>query len=66
MNGVQVAIRAQTGSMVVGNQDLRIGGNASFAGEFYNGLIDNVRVYNRALSAAEIGAEITAAGGVTP
>ncbi len=66
VNGVQVASRPQTGNMAAGNQALRIGGNGSFAGEFYNGLIDNVRVYNRALSAAEIGAEITAAGGTTP
>ena len=64
VNGVQVGIRAQTGNMTVGNQPLRIGGNQVFSGEFYNGLIDNVRVYNRALTAAELSAEITAAGGV--
>jgi hypothetical protein len=63
VNGTQVASRPQTGNMTVGNQALRVGGNGSFAGEFYNGLIDNVRVYNRALSEAEIDAEIAAAGG---
>jgi hypothetical protein len=64
VNGVQVSSRAQAGNMTVGNQPLRIGGNQVFSGEFYSGLIDNVRVYNRALTAAELSAEITAAGGV--
>jgi Concanavalin A-like lectin/glucanases superfamily len=32
---------------------LRIGGNSIWT-EWFNGLIDNVRVYNRALSATEI------------
>ena len=54
VNGTQVASRVQGGAMAVGNGALRIGGNNSFAGEFFRGLIDEVRVYNRALSAAEI------------
>ncbi len=33
---------------------LRIGGNAIWSGEFFAGLIDELRVYNRALSATEI------------
>ena len=66
VNGVEVSSRAQAGNMAVGNQPIRIGGNQAFTGEFYNGLIDNVRVYNRALTAAELSAEITAAGGVAP
>jgi hypothetical protein len=33
---------------------LRIGGNAIWNNEFFAGLIDELRVYNRALSAAEI------------
>ena len=32
---------------------LRIGGN-TYSTEFFPGLIDNLRIYNRALSAAEI------------
>jgi hypothetical protein len=35
---------------------LRIGGNAPW-GEYFHGLIDEVRIYNRALSAAEIQAD---------
>jgi hypothetical protein len=57
INGVLVATRAQTGSMAVGNQPLRIGGN-NVSGEFFRGVIDEVRVYNRALSVAEIGADM--------
>lgn len=58
INGVLVATRAQTGNIAVGNQALRIGGN-NMSGEFFKGLIDEVRIYNRALSAAEISADMT-------
>jgi hypothetical protein len=44
--------------MAVGNEPLRIGGDASFAGEFFQGLIDEVKVYNRALTVAEIRADM--------
>ena len=63
VNGELISSRPQTGNIAAGNQPLRIGGNNAFAGEFYNGLIDNVRVYNRALPEAEIDAEIAAVGG---
>jgi len=59
INGVLVATKAQTGSIAVGNQPLRIGGN-NVSGEFFRGIIDEVRVYNRALSAAEITTDMTA------
>jgi hypothetical protein len=64
VNGAQVASRAQAGGMTVSGGALRIGGNNSFAGEFFEGLIDDVRVYNRALSAAEIAGDM--AGGAPP
>ena len=60
INGVLVATRAQTGSIAVGNQPLRIGGN-NVSGEFFRGIIDEVRVYNRALSAADITADMATA-----
>jgi fibronectin type 3 domain-containing protein len=60
MNGVQVGSRAQTGNMAVSAGALRVGGNAVW-GEFFAGLIDEVRVYNRALTAAEIQADMNAA-----
>jgi hypothetical protein len=53
VNGVQVGSRAQTGNMLVSTRTLRIGGNSVW-GEYFNGIIDDVRVYNRALTAAEI------------
>ena len=54
VNGVQVGTRAQTGSMLTSTRALRIGGNAVWSNEFFRGLIDDVRIYNRALSAGEI------------
>jgi beta-lactam-binding protein with PASTA domain len=54
VNGVLVGTTPGTGGIVVSNGAIRIGGNASSTGEFFQGLIDEVRVYNRALSAAEI------------
>lgn len=53
VNGVQVASRAQTGSISVSSGSLRIGGD-NIWGEFFQGRVDEVRIYNRALSPAEI------------
>jgi len=53
VNGVSVATQAATGSIASNTGPLRIGGNAIW-GEYFNGLIDEVRVYSRALSASEI------------
>jgi hypothetical protein len=58
VNGTLVASRAQTGSIAASNGALRIGGNNSWPGEFFGGLIDEVRIYNRALSAAEVTADM--------
>jgi hypothetical protein len=59
VNGVEVASRAQTGTVLATTGPLRIGGNGVW-GEFFAGRIDDVRVYNRALSAAEILADMLA------
>ncbi len=53
VNGTLVATTAAPGALTVSNGALRIGGN-NIWGEYFAGLIDEVRVYNRALSAAEI------------
>lgn len=58
VNGVQVAVRAQTGAIKQSNGALRIGGN-SIWGEYFNGYIDDIRLYNRALSATEIAKDFT-------
>jgi PKD repeat protein len=62
VNGTQVASRAQTGSLTVSDRVLRIGGNSVWS-EFFKGHIDEVRVYNRALKAEEIQADMNTAGG---
>jgi hypothetical protein len=59
VNGVQAGSRAQTGNIAVSAAPLRVGGNAVWT-EFFAGLIDEVRVYNRALSPAEIQADMNA------
>jgi hypothetical protein len=59
VNGVQVGSVAGSGAITVSNGALRIGGDASSTGEFFTGMIDEVRVYNRALSPAEIQSDMT-------
>jgi hypothetical protein len=51
VNGEQVATGALSGTTVKTSAPLRIGG---VGGEWFRGRIDDVRVYDRALSAAEI------------
>jgi hypothetical protein len=56
VNGVQVSQRAQTGAIQTSNYVMRIGGN-SIWGEYFQGTIDEVRIYNRALSSTEVGTD---------
>ena len=53
INGVQVANRAQTGNIQTSTGALNIGGDSVF-GQWFQGKIDEVRIYNRALSQSEI------------
>ena len=53
LNGVQVVSRAQSGLIQTSNGDLNIGASLSDPG-FFAGLIDEIRIYNRPLSAVEI------------
>src|SRR5262249_52367666 len=57
VNGNQVSSQSCVGSIITSSGVLRIGGN-SFWGEYFNGLIDEVRIYNRALSGSEITADM--------
>ena len=57
VNGVEVATRAQTGPVRTSDSPLRIGGNSVW-GEFFQGRIDQVRIYSRALAADEIRADM--------
>jgi hypothetical protein len=60
VNGTQVATRAAPGAMAASTNALKIGGNAVWA-EWFRGAIDEVRVYDRPLTAAEITADMTRA-----
>jgi len=53
VNGVQVSSRTQTGQIAISTNPLQIGGDSIY-GQYFPGNIDEVRVYNRTLSAAEI------------
>lgn len=57
VNGVQVASRAQTGKILASTGALRIGGNGLW-GEYFTGRIDELRIYNRALTASEIASDM--------
>ncbi len=60
VNGTQVAFASAAGAMATSNDPLRIGGNSMW-GEYFKGSIDEVRLYNRALSGSEITADMNAA-----
>ena len=60
VNGRQVRTSAIGGTLPASANPLRIGGN-SLWGEYFAGTIDEVRVYNRALGAAEISADMNRA-----
>jgi Concanavalin A-like lectin/glucanases superfamily len=53
VNGTQVSSLAQTGTIVSSTNPLQIGGDSTF-GQYFAGMIDEVRVYNVALTATQI------------
>ncbi len=53
VNGVEVASRAQTGAIATSANPLQIGGDSLY-GQYFQGIIDEVRVYNVALTAEQI------------
>src|SRR5205085_9358952 len=57
VNGNNVGTVVATGNVDTSSGDLRIGGNAIW-GEYFAGLIDEIRIYSRALTAAEIQADM--------
>ena len=60
VNGSEVSNRSQSGRMMVSDGALRIGGSGTWS-EFFRGRIDEVRIYNRALSASEIQTDMNTA-----
>ncbi|CAB1063265.1 T1SS secreted agglutinin RTX, partial [Olavius sp. associated proteobacterium Delta 1] len=57
IDGVEVTSRAQIGEFETSDGPLHFGGNSVW-GEFFPGMIDEIRVYNRALSVTEIQADM--------
>jgi len=60
VNGVQVRTQSAPGAAMTTAGALRIGGNSVW-GEYFKGLIDEVRIYNRPLAVGEIQMDMTAA-----
>jgi hypothetical protein len=57
VNGTQVATQAQSGLLTQSANPLEIGGDSIF-GQYFAGLIDEVRVYNIALAPSQILADV--------
>ncbi|PYN84021.1 MAG: hypothetical protein DMD96_00005 [Candidatus Rokuibacteriota bacterium] len=66
INGSLVGTQPVAGAIVTSTGALRIGGNNVW-GEYFQGLVDEVRIYNRALSPAEIQTDMSTpiVGGTT-
>ena len=58
VNGVLAGIAPQTGNIAPSTSPLTLGGDP-LHGQYFHGLIDEVRVYNRALTEAEIASDMT-------
>jgi chitodextrinase len=65
VNGVQVSSIAKTGTIETNSNPLRIGGNSTY-GEYFKGRIDEIRIYNRALSQLEIQSDMNTSIGEAP
>ena len=65
VNGAQAGSQAASGSIISSTSPLRVGGN-SLWGEYFSGLIDEVRIYSRVLTAAEIQTDMTTPVGAPP
>ena len=69
VNGTLVGSQAKTGAITTSTSQLQIGGDSLY-GQYFSGLIDEVRVYNIALGAAAIQTDmntpIAASGDTTP
>ena len=69
LNGTQVKTLSFSGSIQTSTRGLGIGGNMVWRDEGFTGIIDEVRIYNRALTASEIASDMqtpVAGGNSTP
>ena len=60
VNGTQVSSLAHTGNIATSTNPLQIGGDSIY-GQYFQGMIDNVRIYNTALTQAQIQTDMTTA-----
>ena len=60
MNGTLVSSLAHTGNIATSTDPLQIGGDSIY-GQYFKGMIDNVRIYNTALTQAQIQTDMTTA-----
>jgi hypothetical protein len=58
IDGALVGTRSQTGAVVATSGALKIGGNSVW-GEWFAGQLDEMRIYNRALTATELTSMMT-------
>src|SRR5215467_1609285 len=65
VNGTLVASTAHTGTIATSTNPLQIGGDSIY-GQYFAGLIDNVRIYNVAITAAQIQTDQATAVTLTP
>ncbi len=65
VNGLKAGSQVIPGGMVVSSHNLSIGGNGIW-GEYFTGMIDEVRVYSRALTAGEIQSDMINPVGTSP
>jgi glucose/arabinose dehydrogenase/chitodextrinase len=59
VNGTLVASKAATGSIATSSNQLQIGGDSIY-GQYFAGTIDEIRIYNTALTLAQIQADMNA------
>jgi hypothetical protein len=60
VNGVQVSTGILNATITARGNPLRVGADAS-PEQFYKGLLDNVRIYNRTLPAADVQGDMNSA-----
>ncbi|MEQ8857041.1 MAG: LamG domain-containing protein [Pseudomonadales bacterium] len=54
LDGVDVGSTAFAGNLITNNLPLQIGQDQNFAGRHWNGLLDEVKIFDRALSATQV------------
>ncbi len=53
-DGILINTKTQTGSSVNNSNPLRFGANSLLNGDWFNGKLDDIRIYNRALTDSEV------------